>query len=45
MDFTGPDAIDKAIATGIDLEGSPIPTSMLLLYKDVKDQEGARKRS
>ena len=25
MDFSGPDAIDKAIEVGLDLDGSPIP--------------------
>ncbi len=45
MDFSGPDAIDKAIEAGIDLDGSPIPLEMLKLYKEVMDQEGARKRS
>ena len=25
MDLSGPDAIDKAIAAGIDLDGSPLP--------------------
>ena len=45
MDFSGPDAIDQAIEAGIDLDGSPIPVEMLKLYKEVMDQEGARKRS
>ena len=45
MDFSGPDAIDQAIEAGIDLDGSPIPLEMLKLYKEVMDQEGARKRS
>ena len=45
MDFSGPDAIDKAIEAGIDLDGSPIPMDMLILYREVMDKENARKRS
>ena len=45
MDFSGPDAVDKAIAAGVDIDGSPIPSEMLKLYKEVMDKEGARKRS
>ena len=45
MDFSGPDAIDKAIDAGLDLDGSPIPLEMLNLYQEVMDIEGARKRS
>ena len=45
MDFSGPDAVDKAIATGVDMDGTPIPTEMLKLYKEVMDKEGARKRT
>ena len=45
MDFSGPDAIDKAIEAGLDLDGSPIPVEMLNLYREVMDKEGARKRS
>ena len=28
MDFAGPDAIDKAIEAGLDLDGSPIPVKI-----------------
>ncbi len=45
MDFSGPDAIDKAIESGHDLDGSAIPLKMLNLYKEVMDKEGLRKRS
>ena len=45
MEFSGPDAVDKAIAAGVDMDGSPIPSEMLNLYKEVMDKEGARKRS
>ncbi len=45
MDFSGPDAIDKAIKAGFDLDGTPIPSKMLTLYKEVMDKENARKRS
>ena len=45
MNFSGPNAIDKAIEAGVDLDGSPIPEGMLILYKEVMDKENARKRS
>ena len=45
MDFSGPDAVDKAIAAGVDIDGSPIPSEMLKLYKEVMDKEVARERS
>ncbi len=45
MDFSGPDAIDKAIEAGLDLDGSSIPVEMLKLYREVMQKEGARKRS
>ena len=45
MDFSGPDAIDKAIQAGLDLDGTPIPFEMLSLYTEVMDKENARKRS
>ena len=45
MDFSGPNAVDQAIAAGVDIDGSPIPTEMLILYKEVMDKESARKRS
>ncbi len=45
MDFSGPYAIDQAIEAGLDLDGSPIPSAMLRLYKEVMEKEGARKRS
>ncbi len=45
MEFSGPDAIDKAIEAGLDLDGSPIPTDMLVLYREVMNKENARKRS
>ena len=45
MDFSGPDAIDKAIKAGLDLDGSPIPLEMLNLYQEVMDKECSRKRS
>ena len=43
--FSGPNAIDNAIRAGVDLDGSPIPSEMLALYKEVMDKENARKRS
>ena len=45
MNFSGPNAIDKAINAGLDLDGSPIPLEMLILYREVMDKENARKRS
>ncbi len=45
MDFSGPDAIDKAIEAGFDLDGSSIPSEMLILYREVMDKENSRKRS
>ena len=45
LEFSGPDAIDQAIQAGRDLDGTPIPSEMLNLYKEVMDKENARKRS
>tara|TARA_Y100001968_G_C19293318_1_gene685343 strand:- start:293 stop:565 length:273 start_codon:yes stop_codon:yes gene_type:complete len=45
VEFSGPDAIDKAIQAGLDLDGTPIPPEMLCLYREVMDKENARKRS
>ena len=45
MEFSGPDSIDKAIKAGLDLDGTPIPSEMLDLYREVMDKENARKRS
>ena len=45
VDFTGPDSIDKAIQAGLDLDGTPIPSEMLTLYREVMDKENTRKRS
>ena len=45
MDLSGPDAIDRAIDAGIDLDGTPLPEAMLNLYRDVMEKEGQRKRS
>ena len=45
MDFSGPDSIDQAIQSGFDLDGTPIPSEMLALYREVMDKENTRKRS
>jgi len=45
VETSGPNAIDKAIALGLDLDGSPIPAEMLNLYVEVMEKENARKRS
>ena len=42
---TGADAIDEAIAQGIDFDGSAIPPAKLELYTEVMALEGNRQRS
>jgi Protein of unknown function (DUF4090) len=42
---TGADAVDQAIAQGIDLDGSPIPAAKLDLYHAVMGLEAGRQRS
>lgn len=42
---TGADAIDIAIAKGIDFDGTPIPTEKLELYNSVMALEANRQRS
>ncbi|MGI0493246.1 DUF4090 family protein [Alkalinema pantanalense CENA528] len=42
---TGADAIDVAIANGIDFDGSPIPPEKLDLYSKVMALEAGRQRS
>ncbi len=42
---TGADAVDVAIAQGIDLDGSPIPAAKLELYNTVMAKEAGRQRS
>ncbi len=42
---TGADAIDEAIAQGIDFDGSPIPQKKLDLYHQVMELEAGRQRS
>ena len=42
---TGADAIDVAIAKGIDFDGTPIPQARLELYQKVMGLEGQRQRS
>ncbi|NJM67567.1 MAG: DUF4090 family protein [Acaryochloris sp. RU_4_1] len=41
----GADAVDTAIAQGLDLDGSPIPAAKLALYQQVMALEGERQRS
>lgn len=41
----GADAIDEAIAQGIDFDGSPIPQAKLELYHKVMGLEANRQRS
>ncbi|MGB7442700.1 MAG: DUF4090 family protein [Coleofasciculaceae cyanobacterium] len=42
---TGADAVDEAIAKGLDLDGSPIPPTKLELYQKVMGLEAGRQRS
>jgi hypothetical protein len=42
---TGADAVDAAIANGVDLDGTPIPTAKLDLYAQVMAKEAQRQRS
>lgn len=42
---TGADAIDRAIANGIDFDGSPIPPAKIELYNKVMAIEAGRQRS
>lgn len=42
---TGADAIDEAIAKGVDFDGSPIPVAKLDLYQQVMGLEAGRQRS
>ena len=44
-DTKGPEAVDKAIAKGLDLDGSPIPAKKLDLYNKVMGFEAGRQRS
>ena len=41
----GADAVDEAIASGIDFDGSPIPRAKLELYHQVMGLEAGRQRS
>ena len=42
---TGADAVDRAIADGVDLDGSPIAPAKLELYRQVMGLEADRQRS
>ncbi|MGB3534976.1 MAG: DUF4090 family protein [Microcoleaceae cyanobacterium] len=41
----GADAVDSAIASGLDLDGTPIPSAKLELYHQVMGLEAGRQRS
>ena len=45
MAIAGPDGVDAAIKSGVDLDGTPIPADMLNLYNEVMDLESQRARS
>ncbi|MBD1914130.1 MULTISPECIES: DUF4090 family protein [unclassified Leptolyngbya] len=44
-DLVGADAVDTAIAQGIDFDGTPIPAEKLNLYNKVMGLEAGRQRS
>ncbi|MEM1310057.1 MAG: DUF4090 family protein [Cyanobacteria bacterium P01_D01_bin.71] len=43
--LSGAEAVDAAIAKGLDLDGSPIPENKLALYHKVMAKEANRQRS
>ena len=45
MAIAGPEGVDAAIKSGVDLDGSPIPQAMLELYNQVMELESQRARS
>ena len=45
MAIAGPGGVDDAIASGIDLDGTPIPAEMVELYAEVMELESKRARS
>ena len=45
MAIAGPGGVDDAIASGIDLDGTPIPAEMVGLYTEVMELESKRARS
>ena len=45
MAISGPSGVDAAIASGLDLDGTPLPPAMLSLYNEVMELEGQRQRS
>jgi hypothetical protein len=45
MAIAGPGGVDAAIASGVDLDGTPIPAEMVALYTEVMDLESQRARS
>ena len=45
MKKIGMQAVDEAIALGIDLDGTPIPPKMLELYNRIMNEEKKRQRS
>lgn len=42
---TGADAVDEALAKGIDFDGTPIPPAKVQLYHQVMGLEAGRQRS
>ncbi|MCP9916079.1 DUF4090 family protein [Cyanobium sp. ATX 6F1] len=45
MAIAGPAGVDEAIASGLDLDGTPLPAAMLELYNEVMALEAQRARS
>lgn len=43
--YRGAEAIEGAIARGVDLDGTPIPNAQLELYRTVMELEAGRPRS
>ena len=45
MGKTGIQAVEASIEKGLDLDGSPIPAKMILLYNRIMNEENKRQRS
>lgn len=45
MAIAGPGGVDAAIASGLDLDGTPIPVEMVELYNEVMELESQRSRT
>jgi len=45
MQKTGMQAVESAIEKGVDLDGTPIPPKMIVLYNRIMHEENKRQRS